>query len=233
MIGIFIPLLFSLSILPSDSPKDRNTGKLYDKAVLYGDFIEHFIGLDRLVQGDEDSLLRISHCSIIEEQKTKPLKTYDGIGSCLTEQMLFLSEEENEKTSIRIHVIFKGKPFILFVKWDVLGLKHFFNSYWEKTPKYLDTSINFYSTENIRLITPMLETIGKNLDSGIHGIKIDFQTKDGVMNIQIKVLNNSQDILYQYYITTNYYINAESFFFASQIQDENKHKNENERGPLQ
>ena len=242
---IFIPLflfagevdrqLRSSDVFPVSS---ESSSQIYGKSYVYEYAVEPLVSLD------EEWGHIVTHCSIMGEDLSQGIRTYDGLGSCVFEQVEMLSDEEELRKSVVFHVQAGGQLFNLLFRWEGLSLQDILHSYLRNNPRRLSSRItlNLLSDEqslsdflSYLILSEVFKTpssedqnIFQTTSSFLLQKKIDFihlrlsPYLKGLLKVTLSFIDSDDVEFYTLDIITNYYVGAEEYFVTSidQYQEE-------------
>jgi len=218
--------------LPSE---DVSMGsKAYGKSFVYSYLVEPFISLD------EQWSHIITHCSTVGEDLSQVIQVYDGLGSCVFEQLDMLSDEENLQKNVVFHVQTGGQLFDLLFQWVGLSVQNVLDSYLNENPHKLSTQItlNLVSDEkslsdflSYLILSDLFKTsfpedrqVFQKVSSFLLQKKIDVirlslaPYGDGLLRGTLDFLDSHNVEFYQLEVITNYYPGADEYFITSMDQ---------------
>lgn len=199
----------------------------YGKSFMYKYLVEPLVSLDERLEPI------ISYCSILGADISQKIRTYNGVGSCLYEQMNMLSNERKSRKNILFHV---NHLFDLLFQWKGFSVRDVFRSYRKKDPHGLsgEITLDLMSDEqsvsdNLSyLISEVLQPSSiedkeliKTISSVLLKNKIDavfLKTapyKKGLLKVTLNFMDIDNTALYTLEAVTNYYPGADEYFFIS------------------
>ncbi len=215
-----------------DSSLDpKVSSEIYDKPSIYRYLLEPLLSLDE-AWGDT-----VTHCSVLGEDLSQVIQIYDGLGSCIFEQVDLFSDEEEIQKNIIFHIQVKSRLFDLLFQWTDLSVQDIFNSYLENNPHKLSSQITlellgdeqslfddlsyFVLSEmfktslskdehNLQNASPLL--LQKKIDT-IHLNVVPYA--DGLLKVTLSFFDSQDVEFYKLGVITNYYIGADEFFVTS------------------
>ena len=245
-IFIFIPLFLFAGeekrpLKPSDTlpvNSENPSQQVYGKSTLYSYLLEPFISLDEKL----DSI--VTHCSIVSENLSQTIQTYDGLGSCLFEQVDAFSDKKRTAKNIIIHTTLEDQSFDLLFQWEGLSLQDVLASYIDKNPQKLSTQITLTLINSEMSLADSMSYFILSALSAAHSSKEEpliQQASSLLSNKKVNAIHltitpykkelikaalsfaDSMDVeFYNLEVITNYYAGADKYFVTSidQYQDE-------------
>ena len=199
----------------------------YGKSFIYKYFVEPLVSLDEKLEPI------IAHCSILGEDLSQKIQTYNGVGSCFFEQMNVFSNEEKPRKNVVFHV----NPFFdLLFQWEGLSIQDVFRSYREEDPHGLSGEITLDLMRNKQSASGHLSYLlsetfqpssleNKNLMETISSVLLKNRVnslflnaspyKEGLLKVALSFMNENNVIFYTLEVVTNYYPGADEYFVMS------------------
>lgn len=220
-------IFFSFSAWSFDNPSSErqyehhtmSQNKSYGKSVMYEYLIEPFVHLDAFLT---NSHFKSVHCRILETPDV--VKIYEGLGSCLFEQISFV-EQEKKSTVIVYTILENNEGYDFLITWKPFSIMNILSSYRDKNLKKMSNQISIVSISQNGLsefIYRYLEILREQemdfpIDKiNVHKIDFRFQSyKTHLMSIMLNVLDSSNQNIYEIEVVTNYYIGSDDFFIMT------------------
>lgn len=218
--------------LPSE---DASTGsKAYGKSTVYRYLVEPLISLD------EQWSHIVTHCSIVGEDLSEVIQIYDGLGSCVFEQVDTLSDKEMPQKNVVFHAHAGGQFFDLLFQWVGLSVQDVLDSYVRENPHKLSSQITLnllgdeqslsdslsylILSELLKQSPPEDRHAFQTVSSFLLQKKIDVirlslaPYRDGLLQVTLSFLDPHNVEFYQLEVITNYYPGADEYFITSMDQ---------------
>lgn len=217
--------------IPQSSVQSEKDSSVYGKSPIYEYLVEPLISLD-----DKWGHI-VTHCSIVGEDLSQVIQTYDGFGSCVFEQTEFLSSEEISKENIIFHIKLENQLFELLFQWEGLSLQSILSSYLENNPHKLSSQITLDLFDDEKSLSDVLSYLilsemfkisspeGERafqkaseflLQKTIDVIRLVFSPyAEGLLKVTLSFLDSYDVEFYELEAITNYYAGADEYFFTS------------------
>ena len=238
----FIPLFLFAGegedyLKPSDTVP-ANAEYSYGKSPVYDYLVEPLISLD------EKWGHIVTHCSIVGEDLSQTIQTYDGVGSCLFEQIGAFLDEEKLKKNIIFHAKADDQLFNLLFQWEGLSIQEVLSSYTGRNPHSLSNQITLELLSDEQSLSDSLSYLilsGLFKTSSSEGAHL-FQTassfllqkkidviqlnlapyEEGLLKVTLSFKDSLDVEFYKLEFITNYYAGADEYFVTSVDQYQEK-----------
>ncbi len=214
------------------------SSQVYGKSFGYEYLVEPLISLD------EELGHIVTHCSIVGEDLSQVIQTYDGLGSCIFEQVDVLSDEERPRKNIIFHTTVNDQLFDLLFQWEGLNVQDILNSYTENNPHKLSSQITLDLLSDSQSLSDSLsylilsELFKTSSSEGAHlfqtasslllqkeidVIRLDLASYgEGLLKVTLSFVDSIDVEFYKLEFITNYYAGADEYFVTSvdQYQEE-------------
>ncbi|MDE0151143.1 MAG: hypothetical protein OXK80_01425 [Bdellovibrionales bacterium] len=233
-LSVLIILFFSIGAVEAQQPLPSG----YGKHSLYSYLVEPLVSLD------ENWGHLITHCSVVEENVSQVVQTYDGLGSCIFEQIEMLSDEEKLQRNIVFHAKAGDQSFDLLFQWTGLSVQDVLSSYFEKNPHKLSSQMTLDLLSGDKplsdalsylILSEMFKTSPPEdrhtfqqaseflLQKTIDAIHLSADPyAEGLLQVTLSFLDSHNVEFYKLEAITNYYIGAEEYFVTSIDQYQEK-----------
>ena len=216
--------------------------EVYGKSSVYNYLVEPLISLD------EQWGHIVTHCSIVGEDLSQVIQTYDGLGSCIFDQVDVLSDEEKLQKNIVFHTQVEGQVFDLLFQWVGLSVQDILDSYLTENPYKLSNQItlkllgdeqSLSDSLSYLILSELFKTSSledrqavQTVSSFLLQNKIDVirlnlvPYADGLLKVTLSFFNSHDVEFYQLEVITNYYPGSDEYFVTSidQYQEEMNEK---------
>ena len=200
----------------------------YGKSFMYKYFVEPLVSLDEQLEPI------IAHCSILGEDLSQRVQTYNGVGSCLFDQMNILSKKDiSRRKNVLFHV---NHLFDLLFQWEGFSVRDVFRSYRKKDPHGLSGEVTLDLMSNGQSLSDNLtyllsevfepssfedEELIKTISSVLMKDRVGAillkasPYEEGVLKVALNFINTDDEMFYTLEAVTNYYPGSDEYFVVS------------------